>query len=369
MTAPTTPPSMGIQAQLQLQRPGFALSLTLDLPGHGVTALLGPSGCGKTTVLRALAGLERAQGRVCVQGQIWQDDAQGLWLPTHQRALGYVFQEASLLEHLSVADNLHYALRRVPKQRPADQRIAIDHAVELLGIGHLMGRPSTALSGGERQRVAIARALACSPRLLLLDEPLAALDSGRKAEVLPYLEALQHNLRIPVVYVSHAPDEVLRLAHHMVLMEAGGTIASGPTDAVLARIDTPLATSDHAATLLTGTVVAHDASDHIMAVQCAGGLLHLVCAHPRSIGSTVRLRVQARDVSLARQAPVGSSILNTLPATVTGLASAGPGLALVALDAGGSALLARITQRSAHALALVPGCPVWAQVKGVAVLG
>ena len=185
-----------IDAQLRLERADFTLDVTLALPGRGITALFGPSGCGKTSCLRAIAGLERARGRVVVDGDAWQDDARALWLPTHRRGLGYVFQEASLFPHLTVRGNIDYGLRRLPAARRA---VALDQAVELLGIGPLMERSPATLSGGEQQRVAIARALAASPRVLLMDEPLAALDAPRKAEVMPYLERLQRGLDIPVI--------------------------------------------------------------------------------------------------------------------------------------------------------------------------
>ncbi len=183
----------------------FLLEADLTLPGRGVTALFGPSGSGKTTLLRCVAGLARAAGRVEINGECWQDDALRLFLPTHRRALGYVFQEASLFAHLSVRANLEFGLKRIPA---AERKVGWDAALELLGIGHLLERGTQALSGGERQRVAIARALLTSPRLLLMDEPLAALDAKRKQEILPYLERLHDELAIPVLYVSHSPDEV-----------------------------------------------------------------------------------------------------------------------------------------------------------------
>ncbi|MGN1056382.1 MAG: molybdenum ABC transporter ATP-binding protein, partial [Comamonas sp.] len=185
-----------IEARLHLPRNDFALDVDLQLPGRGITALFGPSGCGKTSCLRAIAGLDRAQGRVAVNGQMWQDDAMRHWLPTHRRALGYVFQEASLFTHLTVRGNLDYGLRRTPTAR---RKVQLDQAVELLGIAALLARHPSTLSGGERQRVAMARALATSPQLLLMDEPLSALDTQRKAEVLPYLESLQRHLDIPVL--------------------------------------------------------------------------------------------------------------------------------------------------------------------------
>ncbi len=356
-----------IEARLFIERPGFTLDVDLRLPGRGVSALFGPSGCGKTTCLRALAGLERgAPGRVVVNGEVWQDE--GVWRPTYRRALGYVFQEASLFPHLSVRGNIEYGLSRVP---PARRRVPLEQAVELLGLAALMERRPATLSGGERQRVAIARALATSPALLLMDEPLAALDAPRKAEVLPYLQRLQRTLDIPLVYVSHSADEVARLAQHLVLLRAGRVVATGATPALMARLDLQdlfTAQGDAAATVVGATVAQHDAADHLTTVHFPGGQLQYVSERAPVPGDAVRLRVQARDVSLALAPPSGTSILNIVPARVTALREDGPGQALVALDAAGTPLLARITQRSAAMLALAPGLPVFAQIKGVALL-
>ena len=354
-----------ITAQLRLSRPDFELDVDLQLPGQGVTALFGPSGCGKTTCLRSLAGLERAQGRVTVNQTVWQDDASRQWLPTHQRALGYVFQEASLFPHLSVQRNIDYGLRRTPHER---RKVSKERAVELLGIAHLMDRMPATLSGGERQRVAIARALATSPEVLLMDEPLAALDAQRKAEVLPYLEQLQRHLRIPVIYVSHSMDEVARLAQHMVLLGAGKVLAQGSVTELLSSLDLPLAHGDVASSVVHAAVHDHDAADHLSTLIFDGGRLQLVMARPRELGSQVPLRVQARDVSLSLLRPEGSSILNILPVQVLGLREDGPGQVMVSLQAGGTRLLARITQHSAKALQLQAGMPVYAQIKGMALL-
>lgn len=355
----------GINARLRLQRPDFLLDVDLQLPSQGVTALFGPSGCGKTTCLRAIAGLERTTGRVEVNGQPWQDDAAGLWLPTHKRQLGYVFQEASLFAHLNVRQNMEYGLRRLAPER---RRVSLDQAVELLGLSAMLARMPHTLSGGERQRVAIARALAASPRLLLMDEPLAALDAARKAEVLPYLERLQRSLDIPMLYVSHSPDEVARLASHLVLLQAGHVKVQGPTAELMTRLDLPLSHGDTAAALVQAQVLAHDAHDHLLSVAFSGGRLHLIATQEYVAGEAVRLRVLARDVSLARTRATDSSILNLLPARITQLAEDSPGQMLVALDAAGTALLARITRRSCQQLALAVGDTVFAQVKGVALV-
>lgn len=354
-----------INARLRLRRTDFMLDVDLQLPGHGVSALFGPSGCGKTTCLRAIAGLTRAAGRVQVNGELWQDDATRAWLPTHQRQLGYVFQEASLFPHLDVRRNMEYGLRRLPPER---RRVPLERAVDLLGLSALLERMPRTLSGGERQRVAIARALAASPRLLLMDEPLAALDAARKAEVLPYLERLQRELDMPVLYVSHSADEVARLAGHLVLLEHGHVRAHGRTAELLARADLPLAHEEHAGALIHAHVVSHSADDHLLSARFGGGLLRLVSTRTHALGEPVRLRVPARDVSLTRTAPVGSTILNVLAVRITQIVPDGPGQVLVALDCAGTPLLARITQHSCAALGLAVGEALHAQVKGVALV-
>ena len=355
-----------IVARLKLARDDFTLDVDLNLPGRGISALFGHSGSGKTSCLRCLAGLERAANAyIEVNGEVWEDSARGHFLAPHLRPVGYVFQEASLFDHLSVRGNIEYGLRRLP---PARRRVPVEQAVELLGLTALMARRPATLSGGERQRVAIARALAASPALLLMDEPLAALDAARKAELLPYLDRLQRQLDIPMVYVSHSPDEVARLAHHLVLLRAGQVVTSGPTLALMARLDLPLAQGDAAACVVLAEVASHDAAACLTTVRFSGGEMHLVSTQVRAPGERLRLRVQARDVSLTLARQEGTSILNILPARVLQLREDGPGQAMVALDAGGTALLARVTQHSAQALALAPGLPVFAQVKGVALL-
>ena len=256
-------------------------------------------------------------------------------------------------------------MQRVPV---ALRRVSLEQSIDLLGIAHLLERRPDALSGGERQRVAIARALASSPRILLLDEPLAALDSARKAEVLPYLEKLHSELDIPVLYVSHAIDEVARLADHLVLMEAGKVVASGHAEDLLTRLDLSLAHGDTAGAVLTLTVSQHDEQDHLSTALFSGGLMSLPIQN-KNIGQSLRIRVQARDVSLTLQQQSGTSILNILSATVRAIAPDSPGQVIVSLDVGGCALLARITERSARTLALEPGLKLYAQIKGVAILG
>ena len=363
----------GLQVRLRVPYPAFDLNVDLALPGDQITALFGPSGSGKTTCLRALAGLERVSPRrghtgdtlIAVNGEVWQDDARGVFVAPHLRALGYVFQEASLFPHLSVAQNLAFGQTRVP---PARRRVSLDQAVALLGIGHLLARQPQGLSGGERQRVAIARALATSPRLLLMDEPLAALDARRKTEILPYLETLHRELAIPIIYVSHAPDEVARLADHLVLLEAGRAVASGPTASLMTRLDLSMAHGDAASAVIDATVVGHDAAYHLTQARFPGGEL-CIARQPVDVGQRVRIQVQARDVSLTLERQTGTSIQNILPVTVMALSPQGPGQVMVQLDAAGTPLLARLTARSVETLALQSGQHVFAQVKGVAVLG
>jgi len=357
-----------IEVRLKLNYPGFALEVDLKLPGRGVTALYGHSGSGKTTCLRCIAGLERAEdGFVQINDQVWQDSRNGLFVPPHKRALGYVFQEASLFPHLSVRANLEFGFKRIARhQRRVDQA----HATELLGIAHLLDRHPQHLSGGERQRIGIARALLTSPQLLLMDEPLAALDSKRKSEILPYLERLHDELDIPVLYVSHAQDEVARLADHIVLLSDGQVLASGPIGETLARLDLPMALGDDAGVVINGSVSAYDTHYQLLTLQLPDSALSMRVAHaPLALGKQLRIKVQARDVSLSLQAQEPSSILNRLPVTVTGEISADNNAhVLVRLDAGGTPLLARITRFSRDQLQLHPGQALWAQIKAVAVL-
>jgi molybdate transport system ATP-binding protein len=368
MTAAVRPP---IRARFQVSYPGFSLDVDLTLPGRGVTALFGHSGCGKTTCLRAMAGLERgARGRLEVGGEVWQDEATGAFLPTHRRPLGYVFQEASLFPHLSVRGNLEYGQKRSQAGVPAAERhAALDHAAELLGITALLARRPPNLSGGERQRVAIARALLTRPRLLLMDEPLAALDLGRKREILPYLQRLHDELEIPLIYVTHSPDEVARLADHLVLLAGGRALASGPLAEILPRLDLPTALADRAGVVVEAVVARYDGHYGLLQLDFPGGAVQV----PHGLvplGARMRLQVRARDVSLALTRAVDSSITNILPALVVAAAAPGdsPAHVMVRLDAGGTPLLARITRRSHDQLGLVPGMAVWAQIKAVALL-
>lgn len=355
-----------LDVRLTLPRAHFSVSVDLQLPAQGITVLYGPSGSGKTSVLRAVAGLDRAQqARVVVGEDVWQDDATGVYLPTHRRALGYVFQEASLLSHLDVQGNLRYGLSRV---RSPQAEATLTHAVELLGIGHLLARRTDGLSGGERQRVAIARALATSPRLLLLDEPLAALDQGRREEVLPWLERLRDQARLPMLYVTHSCEEMGRLADHLVVMDAGRVRAAGPVTEVLASLHPPVLAGDDVGVLLPAQVLRRDAAWHLIEVGFDGGTLW-VRDDGAELGQSVRVRLLARDVSLSTEAPQHSSIQNHLMGEVDAVVDdAHPAQALVRVRCSGSAVLARVTRRALDQLGVRVGTRLWVLVKSAALL-
>lgn len=355
-----------LEIKLRLPRPDFHLDIEVTLPGRGITVLFGPSGSGKTSILRCVAGLERApQARVVIAGSIWQDSKQGLFVPTHQRALGYIFQEASLFDHLNVMANLRYGLQRVRTQQA---ETTLQDAIELLGIGHLLSRRTEQLSGGERQRVSIARALATSPRVLLLDEPMASLDLARRREILPWLERLRDELRLPMLYVTHSADELSRLADHLVVMDQGQVRAQGPLSDVLASLDNPVIVGDEMGVVVEGRVVRRDARWHLQEVAFEGGELWVQDTGV-AINQRVRLRVLARDVSVTTEASHSTSIQNQLPCVIEGFAPGDhPSQMLVRMRCGHTILLARITQRVAQALALQPGQLAWAQVKSVAIV-
>jgi len=350
-----------IDARFRSSLGSFELDAEFSLPARGVSALFGASGSGKTTLLRLIAGLMRAPGSLTVNGEVWQDER--IFVPTHRRALGYVFQEASLFPHLSVRGNLEYGWKRVPA---AERRIGFDDAVEWLGLSALLPQAPQQLSGGQRQRVAIGRALLASPRLLLMDEPLSALDSNSRAEILPYLERLQRQLELPIIYVSHALDEVARLADTLLLIDAGKIIYQGALADGLTRLDLPLAHRDTAGTIIDTTVISHDPEFQLTHAARRGVAFQLPGLHAVP-GAPLRVRVAARDVSLALSTPSQTSILNLLPARIVELADDAPGQVLVRLALEDTTLLARITLKSAQALHLQPGMAVIAQVKSIAV--
>ncbi len=349
--------------QFQLQRDDFKLDIDLTLPDAGISALFGASGCGKTTLLRVLAGLERpASGHIQLGDCVWQQA--GYFLPTHRRPLGYVFQEARLFPHLTVYRNLCYGFERIAKKQ---RKISLAQVIALLDIEPLLTRKPVQLSGGERQRVAIARALAVSPSVLLMDEPLAALDATRKQEILPYIQTLAKELAIPVIYVSHCADEVAQIADYLALMAAGKIQAVGKINDLLTCLALPLAQSQEAESLIEATVAAHDTDYHLTYLDFAGGRFSV--AHKNlAIGQPVRLRLLARDVSLTLTQQPHTSILNIFPAQVEAIQVLDNAQVVVRLLLNSVLILARITRKSMVLLDLVPKKRVYAQVKTVALL-
>jgi molybdate transport system ATP-binding protein len=359
--------SEDLQVRLSLKRDRFDLDVDLRLPGRGITVLFGPSGSGKTTVLRAIAGLERvAQGRVAFGDQVWQNDEQRHWTPTWQRGVGMVFQEASLFDHLNVAGNMRFGWKRAGGSTIGERRLA--EVIDLLGLRELLSRRTQDLSGGERQRVAIARALGAQPRLLLLDEPLSALDLARKREILPWLERLKEEAGVPMVYVTHSAEELARLADQVVILHQGRVQAQGPLNEVMTDLKPSGLDADEAGALLQGTVVARDPHWHLCRVEFPGGSLW-VRDGGLSEGRQVRVRILARDVSLALERFQGSTIQNLIPGTLEAWVNdTHPSQCLVRVRCGDSALLARITARSLQALNLQVGQAVWVQVKAAALV-
>ncbi len=356
-----------LECRLAVTRCGFSLAVQEVLTPTGIVAVMGASGSGKSTLLRALAGLETAaRGRLVLAGQVLLDSAAGIAVPAHRRGIGYVFQDARLFTHRSVVGNLRYALSRA---RVGPAAPAFDDVVAALDLAPLLGRRVSGLSGGERQRVAIARALLANPRLLLLDEPLAALDMKRKAELLPYIRQLPVHFGIPLIYVSHAVEEVAQLADEVLILNAGRVVARGEVRAVLEQPEAE-AVSGHfeAGVLLDGRVLGHTPDYALTEVSVAGQRLSLphIDAAP---GTPVRLRVRARDVAIALQRVEGVSIRNQLQGTVLRIdaepASAYAELLLALRGPDGPHLRARITREAVAVLGLTVGQPVWALVKGV----
>ncbi|MCB1775029.1 MAG: molybdenum ABC transporter ATP-binding protein [Gammaproteobacteria bacterium] len=354
---------MSIRVDFELDRGGFLLRIDTELPGHGFSAISGPSGSGKTTLLRAVAGLEPGvRGRICIDDDCWLDG--GHTVPTHQRALGYVFQQAALFSHLDVKGNLRFGRER----RGAPNRaLAFDDVVDLLGIARLLERRIDGLSGGERQRVALGQALLSNPRLLLMDEPMASLDRAARQTLLPYLERLQRALAIPVLYVTHALDEVARLAGHMLLLQAGQVTASGAVGDLLTRLDLPMAHGREAGAVVPGAVILHDRVDRLSCVRFSGGDLWVpqVDLMP---GTRVRLRILSRDISLSAPGDGAGSILNRVPVEVADVREAGPAEVIVRLRAGDETLLTRISGRARRELSIEPGARMQALIRSVATL-
>jgi molybdate transport system ATP-binding protein len=353
-------------------RDGFAIEAGFTLPQAGVTALFGPSGCGKSTILAVVAGLLRPDaGRVVLDGTVLLDTARGIQLPPEARRCGVVFQEARLFPHLSVANNLRYGLKRAPAGAAGP---GFEEVVELLGIAPLLPRRPARLSGGERQRVALGRALLARPRLLLMDEPLAALDAARRAEVLPFLTRLRDAARLPILYVTHALEEVDALANRLVLLQDGRVLAEGSVEDLATRTDLPLAARRDAGAVLACTVAGAGSGVEVGAAGAGEGLTRLdfdggslvAVMRGAPVGTRLRLRIRARDVAVATEAPRGLSTRNILAAEIAAISpGSGAQEVFLHLAIGPSLLLARVTQDSVAQLGLVPGMRVWALLKAV----
>ena len=340
----------------------FVLDAAFESEG-GLTALFGRSGAGKTSLINAIAGLYRPErGRIDIDGAVLTDTAAGVFVASHRRRIGYVFQEDRLFPHLSARQNLLYGRWFAPQPGAAD----FDQIVALLGIGHLLSRRPANLSGGEKQRVAIGRALLAAPRLLVMDEPLAALDERRRAEILPYIERLRDEMGVPIVYVSHSVAEVARLATTLVVLSEGRVAATGPTAEIMARLDLfPLTGRSEAGAILSTRVAAHDPAFGLSVLRAAAGELRV----PRvdlPAGTALRVRIRARDVMIALAPPEQLSALNVLPGTIAEIAGGDGPIMQLRLDCAGEALVARLTRRSVETLALEPGRAVYAVIKSIA---
>ena len=353
-----------IEARFQVAFDSFSLDLDLKLPQRGLSVILGESGSGKTTLLRCIAGLQASgESFLKIGEQVWVDSKQRQFLAAHHRSIGYVFQQANLFPHLSVAENIYYGRKRL-KQRLSDDKLT--DLIELLGISGLMSRQVTTLSGGEQQRVAIARALAMEPKILLMDEPLAALDWQRKQDILPYLQRLQQSLEIPVIYVTHSLQEMAQLANHVVILQAGRIHAQGSLSEILQRPELAMNQQADAFSVWPVRLLDHDSSFALSRVGFDTGELFLPQLDV-SPGQSFRLQIYARDVSLTLQQPVNTSILNVLAATIVSIRETTPGQCIIHLQVSEQSLLAQITRKSQEMLNLKPGMAVFVQIKGSSV--
>lgn len=361
MSAASSDPGL-LAVRCALQRDDFELRTDLCISMRGVTGVFGPSGAGKTTLLRCIAGLERfAHGRLSIDGEVWTDSDAGRYVPANKRDVGYVFQEPRLFQHLSVRGNLEYGYKRARGER----RVSFENVVELLALSDFLERRSADLSGGEAQRVAIGRALLRSPSLLLMDEPLASLDAAHKYEVLPFIERLQAELSIPVIYVSHNIEEICFLCDQLIVLDKGEVIANGELQAVLARTDLPVLAGEEAGSVVQGTATSYDDDFALTRVSVSGGELQVPGRFAPS--SSLRLRIRANDVSLCRERPQQSSILNFLVATVESIQDEAAHSALAHLRSGSDHLISRVTRRSVAELKLKAGDEIIAQIKSMSV--
>ena len=351
-----------IECKIKVQLESFMLDANFSIPDRGITVVFGPSGSGKTTLLRAIAGLEKSDdGFLKVGDSVWQKGED--FLATHKRQIGYVFQDAALFDHLDVKGNLNFVIKRAIGLKED----FIESIHNLLEIKTLLNRKTTQLSGGEKQRVAIARALLTNPKILLLDEPLSALDLKRKNEILPYLDSIHNDLEIPILYVTHSQDEMSRLADHLLLIEDGNIVGSGPVNDMLTRFDMPLSHGGDAVSIIEAEVLKRDSEFNLMHLDFLGGQF-IVPDNSFPVQTKVRIRVVARDVSLTKSKQVDTSILNIFPATVQEIVIEGKAQVMVRLQIKETILLACITRKSSYKLRLEKGSEVFVQVKSVAIL-
>ena len=351
-----------IECKIKVQLESFMLDANFSIPDRGITVVFGPSGSGKTTLLRAIAGLEKSdKGFLKIGDSVWQKGED--FLATHKRQIGYVFQDAALFDHLDVKGNLNFVIKRAIGLKED----FIESIHNLLEIKTLLNRKTTQLSGGERQRVAIARALLTNPKILLLDEPLSALDLKRKNEILPYLDSIHNDLEIPILYVTHSQDEMSRLADHLLLIEDGNIIGSGPVNDMLTRFDMPLSHGGDAVSIIEAEVLKRDSEFNLMHLEFLGGQF-IVPDNGFPVQTKVRIRVVARDVSLTKSKQVDTSILNIFPAMVQEIVNEGEAQVMVRLQIKETILLACITRKSSYKLRLEKGSEVFVQVKSVAIL-
>jgi molybdate transport system ATP-binding protein len=351
-----------IECKIKVQLESFMLDANFSIPDRGITVVFGPSGSGKTTLLRAIAGLEKSdKGFLKIGDSVWQKGED--FLATHKRQIGYVFQDAALFDHLDVKGNLNFVIKRAIGLKED----FIESIHNLLEIKTLLNRKTTQLSGGERQRVAIARALLINPKILLLDEPLSALDLKRKNEILPYLDSIHNDLEIPILYVTHSQDEMSRLADHLLLIEDGNIIGSGPVNDMLTRFDMPLSHGGDAVSIIEAEVLKRDSEFNLMHLDFLGGQF-IVPDNSFPVQTKVRIRVVARDVSLTKSKQVDTSILNIFPAMVQEIVNEGEAQVMVRLQIKETILLACITRKSSYKLRLEKGSEVFVQVKSVAIL-
>ena len=351
-----------IECKIKIQLESFMLDANFSIPDRGITVVFGPSGSGKTTLLRAIAGLEKSdKGFLKIGDSVWQKGED--FLATHKRQIGYVFQDAALFDHLDVKGNLNFVVKRAIGLKED----FIESIHNLLEIKTLLNRKTMQLSGGERQRVAIARALLTNPKILLLDEPLSALDLKRKNEILPYLDSIHNDLEIPILYVTHSQDEMSRLADHLLLIEDGNIVGSGPVNDMLTRFDMPLSHGGDAVSIIEAEVLKRDSEFNLMHLDFLGGQF-IVPDNSFPVQTKVRIRVVARDVSLTKSKQVDTSILNIFPAMVQEIVNEGEAQVMVRLQIKETILLACITRKSSYKLRLEKGSEVFVQVKSVAIL-